>query len=227
MLLESLARDNKSHKDEFVFSMLPAPKQKKSDFAVLPGAIGRTPSLLDASGDSLLPYPSGSITPYQPPEVPALIVDLPVAPPASIITQAPLSLQAQSSRQAPPPPQAPSFPPPPTPDGGRYASLKKQPGREGKEIHHLPADSTSRLSTSDGPAIIMDKLDHALTASYDNKPGSRPFRDAQRALIEQGKFKEAMQMDINDIRFKFGNKYDKSIEEALKYLDKLKLEGKI
>jgi len=49
----------------------------------------------------------------------------------------------------------------------------------------------------------------------------------QKELIDQGKFKEAVQMDINDIHSKFGDKYDKAIGEMLTYLDKLEEEGKI
>jgi len=34
-------------------------------------------------------------------------------------------------------------------------------------------------------------------------------------------FKEAVQMDIDDIRSKFGNKYDTAILEMIKYINEL------
>ncbi|MCL1809039.1 MAG: DUF4280 domain-containing protein [Clostridiales bacterium] len=111
--------------------------------------------------------------------------------------------------------------------GGSYKECKKSSDGSTEEVHHMPADSASKLKTGDGPAITMDKADHQKTASYDNKPGSKDYRDAQRKLIEQGKFKEAMQMDVKDILGKFPGKYDKHIEAALKYADELASKGVI
>lgn len=34
-------------------------------------------------------------------------------------------------------------------------------------------------------------------------------------------------MDIDDIKEKFGSKYDEAISEMMKYVDKLEMEGKI
>lgn len=56
---------------------------------------------------------------------------------------------------------------------------------------------------------------------------AREYREQQRELIEQGKFKEALQMDIDDIHEKFGGKYDDAIAEMLEYVDQLEQEGKI
>ena len=56
---------------------------------------------------------------------------------------------------------------------------------------------------------------------------AREYREQQKKLIEQGKFREALQMDIDDIHEKFGDKYDDAINEMLDYIEQLEQEGKI
>ena len=110
--------------------------------------------------------------------------------------------------------------------GGSYKDCKTcSRSGELEQVHHMPADSASKLKTGVGPCITMDLEDHKKTASFDRKPGSDDYRRAQKLLINQGKFKEAMQMDIDDIKEKFPGRYDKSIDDAVKYADKLILEG--
>lgn len=105
--------------------------------------------------------------------------------------------------------------------------LKEQDGIE-REVHHMPADSTNDiLSRGDGPAIIMEKDDHRQTASCGNSKEAREYQDKQKELIEDGKFREAVEMDIDDIREKFGDKYDSEIADMEKYVDKLEKEGKV
>ena len=114
--------------------------------------------------------------------------------------------------------------------GGSYKDVKKQVDaneKEDVEVHHMPADSASRLDRSEGPAIEMEKADHRLTASCGNSREAIEYRDKQRSLIESGDFRGAVQMDIDDIRSKFGDKYDGQIKQMLSYVDKLKEEGKI
>jgi len=113
--------------------------------------------------------------------------------------------------------------------GGSYRDCKKfSSGRTGaEEVHHIPSDFSSGLSKNDGPAITMSKEDHRETASFDNKRGAKAHREKQTLLIRQGKFKEALQMDIDDIHIKFKNKYDDGINEVLLYVEQLILEGKI
>ena len=84
--------------------------------------------------------------------------------------------------------------------GGRYKDVKKTSDGETSEVHHMPADSASKLERDDGPAIKMEKEDHRQTASCGNSKEAREYRDRQRELIEQGKFREALQMDIDDIQ---------------------------
>lgn len=100
--------------------------------------------------------------------------------------------------------------------GGRYKDLLPA---NGSEIHHMPADSISPLSTRDGPAIRMDPADHRLTASWGNSRLAQAYRAAQKGLIDLGRFDDAIQMDIDDVVGKFGNKYDTHI---LQMIDSLK-----
>ena len=114
--------------------------------------------------------------------------------------------------------------------GGSYKDLKKD--KDGKlyekeEIHHMPADNSSPLARGDGPAIRMDKADHRQTASCGRSKKAQAHRAKQKSLIQQGKFREAVKMDIKDIRSKFGNKYDKGIGEMWKYINELERNGKI
>lgn len=111
--------------------------------------------------------------------------------------------------------------------GGSYEQVFKEGEGGFYEVHHMPADSTSDLERNDGPAIKMEKADHRQTASCGNSREAREYRAQQKELIEQGKFREALQMDIDDIHEKFGNKYDDAISEMLEYVDKLEAEGKI
>lgn len=111
--------------------------------------------------------------------------------------------------------------------GGSYSDVKKNSDGAKHEVHHMPADSASKLERDDGPAIRMDKSDHRQTASCGNSREAREYRASQKELIENGKFRDALKMDIDDIRDKFGSKYDKSISEMLKYVDKIEEEGKI
>ena len=104
------------------------------------------------------------------------------------------------------------------PTGGTYGELKdawrgeleKEPPHE---VHHMPANDINGLSVNDGPAIVMDKADHRQTASCGNSLEAREYRAKQEALIKEGKFEEAMQMDIDDIHEKFGDKYDDAIAQ--------------
>ena len=59
--------------------------------------------------------------------------------------------------------------------------------------------------------------DHRLTASWGNSREARAYRQSQAELISQGDFRGAQQLDINDFRAKFGNRYDDAIQQMLKY----------
>ena len=111
--------------------------------------------------------------------------------------------------------------------GGSYKEVKENSEGDTYEVHHMPADSASLLERNDGPAIKMEKEDHRQTASCGNSKEARDYRVQQQELIEQGKFREALQMDIDDIHDKFRNKYDDAIAEMLGYVEKLEQEGNL
>lgn len=114
--------------------------------------------------------------------------------------------------------------------GGSYSEVHKEVKESGVpnvEVHHMPADSVSKLERNDGPAIAMEAGDHRQTASYGSSREARDYRNKQKELIEKGDLKGAIEMDIKDIKDKFGDKYDAGISQMREYVDKLELEGKI
>lgn len=114
--------------------------------------------------------------------------------------------------------------------GGSYSEVREHveaAEAENKEVHHMPADSVSPLERNDGPAIEMDKEDHRQTASCGSSRDAKAYRAEQRAKIENGDFDGAFEMDVDDLHEKFGDKYDRQIEQAREYKDKLKQEGRI
>jgi len=103
--------------------------------------------------------------------------------------------------------------------GGPHRKTSK-PVNDGKDSHHCPAKDSYKhtsLSKDDGPAIKMDPADHRRTASNGATPGSDAYRAKQKALIDQGKFSEAMEMDVKDIKEKFPGKYDHCLDQMLEY----------
>jgi hypothetical protein len=90
----------------------------------------------------------------------------------------------------------------------------------GYEFNHIPPDSVNGLRRGEGPGIAMLKEHHIRTASHGRMRGSKAYREIQRGLIQEGKFREAIEMDIRNIRAEFGNQYDEAIEEMLRYIDR-------
>lgn len=111
--------------------------------------------------------------------------------------------------------------------GGSYKDVRVAGEGETKEVHHIPSDEASPLERNDGPCIKMDKEDHRKTASCGNSREAREYRQQQKELIEAGRFRDAIQMDIDDIKEKFGDKYDDAIAEMMEYVDQLEQEGRI
>lgn len=109
--------------------------------------------------------------------------------------------------------------------GGSYKDVFTPGEGETHEVHHMPANDVNGLSLNDGPAIKMEKADHRQTASCGNSKEAREYRAKQQELIEQNKFREALQMDIEDIQEKFGNKYDDAIAEMLEYVEEIEKAG--
>ena len=102
--------------------------------------------------------------------------------------------------------------------GGRYGKVRYR--NDGGEVHHMPANSVNGLPHSQGPSIHMSKADHKLTASHGNQGlAGAEYRAKQKELIDSGRFDDAIQMDIDDIQGKFGNKYDDAILQMIDSLD--------
>ncbi len=103
--------------------------------------------------------------------------------------------------------------------GGSYRQVRD--ANAGGQVHHIPADSISPLPKDDGPGIFMTTPDHQRTGSWGRGADQRAYRNKQKQLIDnQGwdGFKDAMQMDIDDLRKNFGDKYDPGINQALGYV---------
>ncbi len=109
--------------------------------------------------------------------------------------------------------------------GGRHGSIG--PGGHGctpkRESHHMPANSTyeklngGKVSDANKPAIQMDLDDHKQTSSYKYSKKSIEYRAKQTLLIKAGMYKQAMQMDIDEINDLFPGKYDEAIQEMKKW----------
>lgn len=102
--------------------------------------------------------------------------------------------------------------------GGPYWKVRRAKPK-GYQPHHIPADSVNGLGYGEGPTIAMLKEDHLRTASHGHMPGSKTYLEKQQKLIREGKFREAVEMDIADIRARFPKRYDDEIEQILKYID--------
>ncbi|MBW8754130.1 MAG: hypothetical protein JF595_08240 [Sphingomonadales bacterium] len=98
--------------------------------------------------------------------------------------------------------------------GGAYRDIKGLPGHE---AHHTPGKAISPHSEGDGPAISMLKDDHRGMLTSRGGTKGKTFRNDQSEHIARGDFAAAMQMDIDQVRSLFGNKYDDAIEQMLKY----------
>jgi RHS repeat-associated protein len=98
--------------------------------------------------------------------------------------------------------------------GGAYAKLEALVDRH---RHHMPANSTTPLSTAKGPAIQMEINDHKKTSSFANSAISAAYRADIKGLIDAGKMRDAMAKEINDVRSIVGDKYNSAIKEMLDY----------
>lgn len=114
--------------------------------------------------------------------------------------------------------------------GGSYNELKAEGHGWNhippEEVHHTPAweamGSATKVEYGDCPAIAMEKNDHKQTASYGFSNDAREYRAEQSRLIKEGKFEDAVQMDIDDIQEKFGDKYNDAINQMKEYVQELK-----
>lgn len=107
--------------------------------------------------------------------------------------------------------------------GGKHGNIKRGGNSytPRRESHHIPADSAyskinGKVVSSDAkPSIQLDVTDHYATASWGST--GKQYSKIQEKLIQGGKagYRAAMMMDIEDIRSKFGSKYDAAITQML------------
>jgi filamentous hemagglutinin len=67
----------------------------------------------------------------------------------------------------------------------------------------------------------MDPKDHRRMTSTGSSAAAKAWRKKQQDLIDQGRIRDAVQMDIDEARRLFGGKYDKAIKEMEDYLASL------
>jgi hypothetical protein len=103
--------------------------------------------------------------------------------------------------------------------GGSHSSVKKANKGTKQESHHLIAQDACKgiLSSDKGPAIAMTPEDHQQTASWGRRKGAVAFRQQQKQLLLQGCPDQALKKGIDDVRAKFGSKYEPGIQQAQEY----------
>lgn len=97
--------------------------------------------------------------------------------------------------------------------GGRHGSLDSLGG----ETHHTPANSTSPLSTNDGPVIQMEYADHRKTSSCGKNDVAYRERQSKYIREDNGNFYRAIKMDIEDVTGLFPGKYNSALKEMVDY----------
>ena len=103
----------------------------------------------------------------------------------------------------------------------QFVEEPKKVPKNGGQNHHTPADSVSPHSTNKGPTVRIETEDHMQTASWGRSKKAIAYRNKQKELIDQNKFEEAQQMDIDNLRNLFSDKYDKGIQQMIEYTKKL------
>ena len=99
----------------------------------------------------------------------------------------------------------------------------------GGEVNHIPAWNSIEIASKMNPelqnlpthgttpAIYMDRPDHRAMSSTGSSRNAKLWRKKQAELINQGKFKEAMEMDIDEVISKHGTKYNDNMKEMIDY----------
>ncbi|KAI9129302.1 FG-GAP-like repeat-containing protein [Acaryochloris sp. CCMEE 5410] len=114
--------------------------------------------------------------------------------------------------------------------GGSHSTVSTS--NQGGQAHHTPSwaaieKNGLELSYGRAPTICLTVADHQQTASHnlatDIEEAADPieYREKQAELIKQGKFKEAQNMDIRNIRRLFGDRYEEGIRQMEIYTEKL------
>lgn len=99
----------------------------------------------------------------------------------------------------------------------RGGAHKHVQGIKGNHSHHIPQDAASPIDRKDGPAITMTAEDHRQLISSRSGARGKEFLRKQKEFIEKGDYRSAMDLEINNIRELFRDKYDDGIEQMLSY----------
>ena len=97
--------------------------------------------------------------------------------------------------------------------GGKFSDVDAGKGVE-EVAHHMPQNAYNAkndVSRGKGPALLMSKIDHALTRTFAGR-GKKTMRTDDGLTAMQ-----RLELDIQDIRELFGSKYDEGIAELLAY----------
>lgn len=102
--------------------------------------------------------------------------------------------------------------------GGKYHDVQKYSVSGVKEAHEIPPFSaTGETYRYNNPSVLMDKADHQLTAGWGSSVEAREYRRMVAEMWQQGKTKEVIELGIQDLRIKFGTKYENGIQEMIAY----------
>ena len=91
----------------------------------------------------------------------------------------------------------------------------------GGETNHSPAYGSYKTvpgapSRHTGPAFHMDKADHRAMTSTGSSNAAKAWRARQNALIRQGRWDKAMEMDIRESKQKYGSKYTTRMQRMVR-----------
>ena len=110
--------------------------------------------------------------------------------------------------------------------GGAYKDIRRTATQKGLggEVHHLPSWSAMKNSGQPdwtyrkAPTIWMHECDHARTPSYGASKDAIAYRLEQQLLVQDGRFLDALKMDVDAIREAHGTKYDGAIQDMGEYV---------
>jgi hypothetical protein len=116
--------------------------------------------------------------------------------------------------------------------GGSHKQVSAKTKQGESESHHLVAREAYvgriPLTVDEGPSIYMLEEDHWKTASHSRTTGAAKWRAKQTDLVERGKFQEAFEMGVEEIRIKSqpggpfaDGRYKKGIKQAEEYAKQL------
>ena len=118
--------------------------------------------------------------------------------------------------------------------GGAHRNTKNPP-KDGYESHHMPPKSAYKGSkmyppgaktSMNGPAIKMTKADHGRTQSHGSGEKATEYQEMQKKLVQEGRFKESLQNDIDDLRRIAAengkpDQFECQIKQVIEYSNKL------